>query len=186
MDAFVDSDLVVMATDNLQAEIATAQRCLYLRKPLLQASVHGETLVVQIRWFGDVAKGRGACPACSYSQAELSHAIAGTKFSCEGYRGARPEFEIETAPTVCVSAVCNLAADMAMTQVLRFALGLGQPTDDFCLEYCGFTHRTVLGRLRPRVSQEYVDGPDEPPLPPRRPEALGISYDERHVQQGVV
>src|SRR5262249_7510891 len=51
--ALAEVDAVFVATDNLAAEIEVGQRCLHLRKPLLHASVHGETLVAQVRFFGN-------------------------------------------------------------------------------------------------------------------------------------
>jgi molybdopterin/thiamine biosynthesis adenylyltransferase len=50
------ADVVLLATDNLGVELALGQACLRLGTPLLQASVHGDTLVAQVRRF---MNGRG-------------------------------------------------------------------------------------------------------------------------------
>jgi molybdopterin/thiamine biosynthesis adenylyltransferase len=51
-------DVVAMAADNLAAEVETGQRCLHHGKPLVQASVHGDTLVAQARfWRNDDGTG---------------------------------------------------------------------------------------------------------------------------------
>jgi len=83
LDAFADADLVVMATDNLAAEIEVGQRCLCLGKPLVQASVHGDTLTAQVRWFGNT-DAQGPCPACGFGQTEWRMLDEQTRFSCEG------------------------------------------------------------------------------------------------------
>ena len=89
--AFADAHLVVLATDNLAAEVEVGQRCLWLGKPLIQASVHGETLVAQVRSF--VNREGGACPACGFSAVEWAHLNRETSFSCEGGANGRAEAE---------------------------------------------------------------------------------------------
>src|SRR5207247_9648588 len=83
LDAFAGVDLVVMAPDNLPAEVETGQRTLHLAKPLLQASVLGESLLAQVSCFGHVP-GQSACPACGFTQAEWELLRQQTQFSCEG------------------------------------------------------------------------------------------------------
>src|SRR5262249_3239740 len=87
--AFADVDFVVLATDNLAAEVEVGQRCLGWRKPLVHASVHGETLVAQVRFFAN-ANGEGPCPACAFGAAEWAHLNQETTFSCEGLAAGRP------------------------------------------------------------------------------------------------
>jgi len=50
-------------------------------------------------------------------------------------------------PTVSVSSLCSLAADLAVNQILRVALPLGAPVFDTSIEFCGFTNRCVTSQL---------------------------------------
>jgi molybdopterin/thiamine biosynthesis adenylyltransferase len=139
LSALARADVVVMATDNLAAEIEVGQRCIYHRKPLLQASVHGDTLVAQVRlWLN--RDGSGPCPACSFGAGEWDHVNRETTFSCGG-NGARPERHLQTAPTMSVSFLCALSAEMAMTQLLRHVLRLGPPLDDSLIQWCGYKYQ---------------------------------------------
>jgi molybdopterin/thiamine biosynthesis adenylyltransferase len=144
--ALLGADLVALATDNLTAEVDVGQRCLWLQKPLIQASVHGETLVAQARFFNN-SNGEGPCPACAFGRPEWAHLNQETTFSCEGTVTEKPTRTIQTAPTRSVSFLCSLAADLALMQILRDMLGLGGPVQDTLVEYCGFTHRTVTAPL---------------------------------------
>jgi hypothetical protein len=141
-----DVDLVVMAPDLLSVEVALGQRCLWLCKPLMQSSLHGETLTVNIRFFLH-AKGAGACPACGYGPAEWDLLTRQVRFSCEGATGAVAPSSAEAPAPNSISALCSMAADLAVIQLLRFFLKLGQPVADTLLEYCGFTNRTVVSPL---------------------------------------
>lgn len=138
-------DLVVMATDNLAAEIEVGERCLRQRVPLVQASVHGDTLVAQARYWGN-RTGSGACPCCAYADSEWSMVSRQTAFRCGGPDG-HPVREADVAATMSVSPLCALASDMAMMQVLRHVLHLGPPLEDSVTEYCGFTQRTMVSPL---------------------------------------
>jgi molybdopterin/thiamine biosynthesis adenylyltransferase len=140
--AFEDVDFVVLGTDNLAAEVEVGQRCLWLRKRLLHASVHGETMVAQVRYFFN-SDGQGPCPTCGFSTAEWVHLNQETIFSCQG----PPTGKIVSAPTMSVSALCSLAANLALIQLYRLVLGLGTPLVDCMVEYCGYTHRTVTTPL---------------------------------------
>jgi len=84
MEAFADADFVVLATDNLAVEIEVGQRCVRLGKPLLQASVHGDTLTAQVRVFGN-AEGHGPCPACGFGAVEWQMLNEQVRFSCDGF-----------------------------------------------------------------------------------------------------
>ena len=46
------------------------------------------------------------------------------------------------------SFLCAIASDLAMVQIVRRALGLGEPVADTMVEYCGFNHRTVVSPLK--------------------------------------
>jgi len=52
-------------------------------------------------------------------------------------------------PTRSFSYLCGLAADLALNQLLRLVLSLGQPVADTVLEFCGYTNRTVVSALVP-------------------------------------
>ena len=122
------------------------QRCLHLRRPLIQASVHGDTLCTQVRFFAN-ASAAGPCPACGYTTEEWAHLNRSTSFSCDGSTAGRVVAHTETQPTASVSFLCALAADLAMTQILRHTLGLGVPVADTLVEHSGYTHRTVTSCL---------------------------------------
>ena len=142
--------LVVMAPDLLSVEMELGQRCIWLSKPLVQASVHGSTLTVQIRFFLN-AKGDGACPVCCYGRDEWELMTRQVRFSCEGATSAAGTPPAESVATNSPSALCSLAADLAVIQILRFLLRLGQPVADTMLEYNGFTHSTVLTAMAPNA-----------------------------------
>ncbi len=145
---FAAVDLVVMATDNLAAEVHLGQRCIHLCKPLLQASVYGDALVAQVRLWQN-HDGSGPCPRCAFGEEEELHMYRHTKFTCGGNGPATAEYDLP--PTMSVSFLCNLAADLAMTQLLRLVLKLGAPLQDSILEYCGYTHKTTVSPLRKRA-----------------------------------
>jgi len=179
--AFAGVDLVVMATDNLAAEIEVGQRSIHHRKPLVQASVHGDTLVAQVRfWRND--DGSGPCPACGFGTAEWDHVNRETTFSCGGnghHRG-----QVTTAPTMSVSFLCAMSAEMAMTQLLRHVLGLGPSPGDSVLEYCGYKTQVSSSSLvrNPACRCEHVawDHAGVPgPIPPMslRKIALEAGFD---------
>ena len=147
LDSFADAHLCVMATDNLAAEIEVGRRCLSLGKRLVQASLHGETLTAQVRTFGN-ADAEGPCPACAFSALEWQQLAEQVSYSCDGSQGGIPlRSLVSTLPTRSTSHLCSLAADLALNQSLRLALGFGEPVADTILEYCGFTNRTVTSRL---------------------------------------
>jgi len=146
LDAFADAHLCVMATDNLAAEIEFGRRCLSLGKPLVHAALHGDTLTVQIRVFAN-AGGQGPCPACAFGATEWQQLAEQVQFSCAGGASAKPAPRISGPPTRSTSSLCALAADLALNQSLRLALGLGEAVGDTVVEYCGFTNRMLSSRL---------------------------------------
>ncbi len=140
-------DVVSMATDNLQAEVHTAQRCIRHRVPLVQAAVAGEMLISQTRVWAS-RDGSGPCPACEFQDgAEWSDAAQTTLYRCTG-EGQAQRIETAPAPTMSVSSLCGLAAGLATTVVLRRALGLGPSLDDTVTEWCGYTMTAVTSPLR--------------------------------------
>jgi molybdopterin/thiamine biosynthesis adenylyltransferase len=143
--AFAAVDLVVVATDDLAAEIEVGQRCIYHRIPLIQAAVHGETLVAQVRvWRNRDAA--GACPACGMGTAEWEHLYRETRFSCAG-SDAPVIRQPAPTPTRSVSALCSLAADLAMMQLLRIVLQLGPPVEDSVTELSAYQQRISISPL---------------------------------------
>jgi hypothetical protein len=100
--ALVDTDIVILASDNLAAEVCVGQMCAWLGKPLVHVSVtrrnadRAGARVHQWSWRGVAVPalrvrlgGRGA-PACR-----------GQHFPCDG--GIAP-----TPPTMSTSALCAL------------------------------------------------------------------------------
>jgi molybdopterin/thiamine biosynthesis adenylyltransferase len=144
--ALADMDLVVMAPDLLSVEVEVGQRCLWLDKPLVQASVHGPTLTVQVRLFPN-AKEVGGCPVCCYGRQELEFLGREARFSCESVIRATAATPAEAAATNSLSALCSIAADLAVIQILRSVLKLGPPVAGTTLQYNGFTHGTIVSPI---------------------------------------
>jgi len=147
--ALVDADMVVLATDNLAAEIAVAQHCLHLAKPLLHAAVYGDALVAQLRCYTN-RPGRGPCLRCRMTAEEEDLLNGHVVFKCTGIPGDRTVVSRGRAPTMSTAFLCSLAADLTMNQVLRSVLDLGAPIADCQVEWCGYTWRTVVSPLPDR------------------------------------
>lgn len=145
--ALAEADAWILATDNLAAEVDVGQRCLHHGKTLLHASVHGDTLTAQVRTFAG-RQGKGPCPACAFGPHEWDMVHRETVFSCDGWSMGKSVGQTQAAPTMSVSFLCTLAADLAMTQLFRLTLGLGVSVEDTLLEYCGYTHKTVISPLK--------------------------------------
>lgn len=131
--AFADTDIVVMATDNIRAELDCGQHCLNLGKPLIQASVHGATLTAQIRFYANEST-EGPCPACALTLQERSALTGEVVYSCDG-----SVTETATRPTTSSSHLCALAGDLAVNQILRYVLNLGAEVLNHEVEWNGFT-----------------------------------------------
>ncbi len=147
--ALADAGVVLLASDNLSAEIDVGQACMHLQKPLVQASVHGDSLVAQVRFFAN-AGGEGPCPACAYGTDEWRLLDEEAVFRCGGPVSGSADAAVprNVVPTMSVAFLCSLAADLALVQVARHAIGLGAPVSDTLLEYCGYTHETTVSALR--------------------------------------
>lgn len=169
MDALVGCDLVVLATDNVAAEVDVGKRCLRQRKPLYHASVHGETLTAQVRVYRN-ADAAGACPACSLNRAEIESLNAAAQYKCDGSGVATPTAPAAAVPTRSVSSLCSLAADLAVIEVLKHVLELGPKRGDYVLEYAGYTNKTTVTTLAPRKGTCICDHDTVwlPARPPRR------------------
>jgi len=169
LDALADVDLVALATDNVAAEVEAGKRCLRLRKPLIHAAVHGETLIAQVRFYRNADAG-GACPACFLNRMEIEHLNSGAAFPCDGSGAPPPTAKAGVVPTRSTSFLCNLAADLAVLEILKFVLGLGPKRGDFVLEYAGYTNRATVTPLGPHKStclcdHDTVWGRASPPRP---------------------
>lgn len=140
--AFADVDLILIATDNIRAEVDCGQHCMNLGKPLIQASVHGATLTAQVRFFAN-ATAEGPCPACGLTVQERSALAGEVVYSCDGSVVQTP-----TAPTNSTSHLCALAGDLLVNQVLRYVLGLGKPVVDHETEWNGFTLQTRVTPMK--------------------------------------
>ncbi len=191
--AFAGANLVFAATDNLLAEIEIGQRCLNLGIPLIHAAVFGPTLVAQIRFFAN-NDAAGPCPTCGFNSTEWHHVNRETIFSCQGY-GTHDQ-QAAAAPatgpdTQSLSFLSELAADLALMQALRHVAALGEPMGDTLLEYCGYTHRTIITPLRRRADcpcdhQEWVEMLPPQPLTDCTPrELLVATPDEQHDLRGI-
>ncbi len=145
--AFAEADAFLITPDNLPAVLFVGQIARNLGKLLIQAAVQGEVLVAQVPCWSNTHV-EGPCPACGFTAADWSHVNAATRFSCEGVRAGESKLEIAGPATMSVSPLCSLAADLAVTQLLRAVLHLGAPVEDTALEYCGYTHRTVEAPLK--------------------------------------
>ena len=142
-DALADPDVILLATDNLKAEVEAGQRGAWLGIPLIHAAVHGDTLTSQVRTFAN--RGEGPCPACGFGDVEWGMLREETTFRCTGPEG--PEERTRVVPTMSTSHLCSLAADFAVNQLLRFVLHLGKSVGDTVLQYNGYTHATTVSPL---------------------------------------
>jgi molybdopterin/thiamine biosynthesis adenylyltransferase len=152
MDALVGASQVLIATDNLAAEVSITQACMRLALPQIQASVYGPALVAQVRSLPGDGQGAGPCVACGYLARDWDDLNAGTRFSCEGSADAVP------APTARATMsfphLCAIAAQLAVGELFRQLLALDLADESgvgSVLEYCGFhggTTRTPLLRKR--------------------------------------
>ena len=136
-----DYDFIFAATDNLNAETATAQLALHLGIPLLLAAVHGETLTAQVKLFANAPTG-GPCPVCLFNDRERSLQDEEAVFSCAG-----GPTEFRTGPTRSTSFLCSMAADLAVAQGVRWFLGLGAGVGDTELTWSAYSHRVLQSPL---------------------------------------
>ncbi len=138
---FADSHIVIVASDNLQCERAAGEIASSLGIPLLQASVHGETLTAQVRFLANAGPG-SACKACEYTSEEWVLHDDEAEFACSG---GQPT--IHTRPTMSAAFLCSMAADLGATLATRYFLGLGKPVTDSLLSWNGYTNHTLISPL---------------------------------------
>ena len=149
-------DAVFLATDNLLAELQVGRACFPLGLPVVQGSVHGETLSGHVRCYGHGGPS-APCVACGFSREEWAHLNRSSLFSCEGL-GAQPAATPnEGQPTMSVHALCSLVAQLALLQFAKDRLSLGAVRDTV-LEYCAYPQTLVTSKLasHPRCPGPHV------------------------------
>ena len=99
-------------------------------RDLLLRPFHGESLTAQVRFYGNRGLPESPCPACSLTANEWHQLNAQTSFACDGGAALDSVARVESPPTRSPSSLCSLAADIAVLQLLHFALGLGNNTLD--------------------------------------------------------
>ena len=142
--ALADADLIVMALDNIAAEVETGRRATALGIPLVHAALVGETMSTEVRVYANRDKAN-PCPACGLSEAERDAMNRGVKFRCAP-DGRRREQNIGP-PTMSLSFLCSAAADIALAQIVRYVLKLGKPVADTSVQTCLYTHHSVVSPL---------------------------------------
>jgi molybdopterin/thiamine biosynthesis adenylyltransferase len=130
-------DLCLVATDNLHAEVAAGELCMKLGLFMIHAAVYGPAMTAQVRCFGN-RDGHGPCPACAYSSTEWKDHDAEATFSCSG--APAPAAPPGRRPTMSFSALCSLAANVAVIQAVRRMVGAGKPMDDTLVQYNLLNH----------------------------------------------
>lgn len=186
-DAFHDADAVFLATDNLEAEIDVGQRCAHLGRPLIQASVHGETLTAQVRVFAN--RPLDACLACGYTREEWGHVDRGTRFACDpavdpAEAHARAGQTGLDTPTTSIAPLCAMASDLAVFQLVRRTLRLGERVDNCVVTYCGYTHATTVSPLAPNASCRCDHRPVTVVPAPERLSALSLAALRQLAEDG--
>ncbi len=153
--AIADSDFVFLASDNLAVEVEAGRRCTAFQKPLLQASLAGEVLVAQVRTFGNNGGDAQACPACQYNDREWELLAHQTRYSCEGALNedgafispsTRKKTRDAVPPTMSVSFLCSMAANLLLTGLFRH-LFIKESIEDQVAEFAGFTLRSTVSPL---------------------------------------
>jgi molybdopterin/thiamine biosynthesis adenylyltransferase len=153
-DALADADVVIIASDTISAEVAVAESCIRLGKPLIQGSVYGAALVAQTRLLLGSEDASGPCLCCSLSPGEWEDLDRDTKFSCDGSKvssaspgSATPE--PTKLPTVSPPHLCAQAATMVVGELLRHVLELGPRPEagGRSITHAGFTGQTSETKL---------------------------------------
>ena len=149
-------DAICAATDNLTAEIAISSIGRALQIPVIIGAVHGETLTAQVRVILNRSD-NGRCLACGFGESEwhlLNTGEAGFSCSPDG----EPVQRSAPRPTMSISPLCSLAADLVVLQLVRMSLGLGPALTDCVLEYNAYRHTTSFTPLErnPRCPADHV------------------------------
>jgi molybdopterin/thiamine biosynthesis adenylyltransferase len=156
MSTWAGASAFLLASDNLLAESRVSQAALQLGIPLLQAAVEGRTLTAQVRSLSNADDQSPDLP-CGYSQDEWEQLDRGTRYSCAGASAAgaswagtestAPAAEPTQVPTASVPHLCAIAANLALMELTRRAVGVGDLLESRVIEYCGFTQRITHTRL---------------------------------------
>lgn len=144
---FREIDAFLLASDNLAAEVEAGQVATYLSKPLIHSSLHGDTLVIQIRTFAN-RDGEGPCPACGFGQTEWLHLGQNVRFACDP--GSSPEDARRTVhaePTFSLAPLCSMAGSLLIIHLMRLTIGFGKPAGNTLFEYCAHTGKTFTTPL---------------------------------------
>jgi hypothetical protein len=135
----------VVAPDLLEPEVCAGQLSLYLGIPMLRPALHGDTLVATVRSFDGTPE--GACPVCHFGEAAWNDLHRQTRFSCDL---SDPRSHVPSSAGVVTrsfGALCGMAANLAVLEVVRRVLGIGETPGARLVEYCGFTHATTVSAL---------------------------------------
>ncbi len=149
-------DAICAATDNLTAEIALSRIGFALQTPVIIGAVHGESLTAQVRVILNRSDD-GPCLACGFGESEWNLLNTGEAgFSCSP--DGEPVQRSAPRPTMSISPLCSLAADLVVLQLVRMSLGLGPALTDCVLEYNAYRHATSITPLKrnPRCPADHV------------------------------
>lgn len=149
-------DAICAATDNLTAEIAISSIGRALQIPVIIGAVHGETLTAQVRVILN-RNDDGPCLLCGFGESEWNLLNTGeARFSCSP--DGEPVHQSAPQPTMSISPLCSLAADLVTLQLVRLSLGLGPALTDCVLEYNGYRHATSITPLErnPRCRADHL------------------------------
>ena len=138
-------DMIIAATDTLQSELVIAALARRLGIPLVRAAVEGQTLTAQVAIYSNSSDAT-PCPGCSFGRQEWEQVDTAVRFSCAG--SGELEDPTEREPTMSTPGLCGTAADLAVNQVLRLVLGLGQPVMDTLLTYCALGNVASVTEMR--------------------------------------
>ena len=145
-DVLFGLDALLLASDNLACELEVSRRCAQLGLRLLQASVHGPSLVAQVRSLANRPGADGPCLACDYQAADWQAYDRGTLFSCAGpedSNATRPDGPAtRSAPELCTQAAC-----LAVTELAGLLQGRHAAGENRLVEACGFHHGTTVAPL---------------------------------------
>jgi molybdopterin/thiamine biosynthesis adenylyltransferase len=152
------ASFVLLASDNLRAEVDVSQRALELGLPIIQASVYGPTLTAQVRAVASGERGEGPCLACGFNSHEWAALDRGTRFSCAGDAGSRGSALRAGAPTASLPHLCGIAADLAFIELTRRAVGITDAGESRIVDYQGYTHKITSSPLvrRPECPLEHA------------------------------
>jgi molybdopterin/thiamine biosynthesis adenylyltransferase len=149
LSRLAEFNLVLLATDNLLAELRVSQACFPLGLPVIQGSVHGDTLSGHVRIYGHGSPA-APCVACGFTRAEWDYLNHNSLFSCEGFVSPATKSEVALQPTMSVHALCSFIAQLSLLYSMRDHLSLGKSVRDTVTEFCAYTGQIVTTELTRR------------------------------------